>query len=1142
MITYKEFLGKLDKFINKYYRNRLFKGILLFLSLVIVSFLLSISIEYFFYLSSSLRFSILFTFTFFSVILFIYFILFPIAGIYNIFGRITYMQAAKYLSAHYPELDDKLYNVLELKQLSDNDSSVLLNAAIEQISNKFIAYKFVNVIKYKYLAKYFKYLTLPLLIILLIIFVEPNFITKPTERYLNPYTHFDREFPFEILIENTNMSVSYEDEFELNISVIGAELPEELHIRYNGFNYQCNRVNNNQFTYKFKNVREDISFNLEVGDYISRLYNLEVIPNPQLLNTRLILYYPKHTNKKKEVIEGKLNTSVPEGSKLIWQILTENTLDFDVDFLFPSNRAEKPKHIATTDNGFYEFSKVAYNSFSYNLILKSLAGVGSAQNDTLKYTINVIRDEYPKIKTLEDIKADKLTRIYTLHLSDDYGIKSLILKANIYNEQTAKNSHINDTIRLNFSKNMSLNYTLNISNYSLQPGDELSYFFEVSDNDAINNFKHSVSETFGYRQKSLDDIKIELDSLSKQNDSKMDNTTEDLLKMEEKYEDITKMFIEKNKISWSERQSIDRILEEQQKLLEEYSSFSEDLEKNFSLEKELTDFSEELAEQQNQLEELYKQMLDKDLQKKLEDLQKMMEDAMDKDKIMEAFSDLKEEQESLEEELKRNMELYKQLKFDKALESLLSELNNKKEQLQQLSSKTKDAASKGRDKHKMQDSLRSEQAKFNEDFSKLDNDFSKLEKLNNDLEKPTSFTKPEEEFDAVKQSLNKAESEMSDNMKSANEAQNKAEESLEDLIDNLEEQQENIEDETTAEDAESIRSLLKSVVRTSFKQENLLIGLSNTKVSDPRYSDIIRSQVELKAELDHIVDSIRAISKRQVQIALFTQKEIRSIELYSKEAVQSLLKYHNVIYKRYNFKNTTAKAKQQYIMTSLNNLALLLAESLDNMESAMKSKGSSSKKSKGKPSMSCSNPGSSKKPSKSPKPSLSDMQKALNEQMKAMQKMIEGLKKEGGKTGSDGKLSEELMRATMQQEQIRRSLAEKFNEAKAANRKMAGEYNSILGEMEKTERDLVNRTISQTTLMRQKNIETRLLEAEKAEMKREQEERRVANEGGVFSPVILDVLPDSVLDSKTTKDVFIFSFPVLHPYYDSKVRNYLIKD
>src|SRR4051812_47452349 len=79
---------------------------------------------------------------------------------------------------------------------------------------------------------------------------------------------------------------------------------------------------------------------------------------------------------------------------------------------------------------------------------------------------------------------------------------------------------------------------------------------------------------------------------------------------------------------------------------------------------------------------------------------------------------------------------------------------------------------------------------------------------------------------------------------------------------------------------------------------------------------------------------------------------------------------------------------QQMVMTSANNLALMLSESLDNLQQQQKNM---------KPgSGSCNKPGGKgEKPGSKPKPSMSEMQKKLGEQLGKMQ--------EGMQQGKDPK-------------------------------------------------------------------------------------------------------------------------------------------
>ena len=109
-----------------------------------------------------------------------------------------------------------------------------------------------------------------------------------------------------------------------------------------------------------------------------------------------------------------------------------------------------------------------------------------------------------------------------------------------------------------------------------------------------------------------------------------------------------------------------------------------------------------------------------------------------------------------------------------------------------------------------------------------------------------------------------------------------------------------------------------------------------------------------------------------------------------------------------------ALGKQQYVMTAVNNLALLLAESLNQMQQK-----SMSIKSSGKSGKSCPMPGQGKPSMKS----MRQMQEQLNQQMENMKKSMEKGKSEQGKMGKSG-TSEQYARMAAEQEALRRQLGE----------------------------------------------------------------------------------------------------------------------
>lgn len=91
-------------------------------------------------------------------------------------------------------------------------------------------------------------------------------------------------------------------------------------------------------------------------------------------------------------------------------------------------------------------------------------------------------------------------------------------------------------------------------------------------------------------------------------------------------------------------------------------------------------------------------------------------------------------------------------------------------------------------------------------------------------------------------------------------------------------------------------------------------------------------------------------------------------------------------------------------------------------------------------------------------------------------------------------MSEQLAKMVAQQEAIRQALQEFNQENNKDGQGKLGDLEKAMKQMEDTQRDLLNRQISDETMKRQEHILTRLLESEKAERERDQEERRESNE------------------------------------------------
>ena len=1171
---YGNFIKQMDIFLRRFYMNRFWKGLFVLLSVLTLVFVFFCILEYFAFLSVRAR-----SFLFWSFILLVsagsvFFLLYPFGQSRGWFKRMSYQETARYLAARYPELDDKLYNVLELNELEKKETSVLLTAAIEQISSRFLAYRFERQIRF---ASNFKYLGIFLLFFLcgLILYSVNPRIIRSSHRIVHYKQEFEREFPFSISILNPVLRVPYEEDFTLMIAVEGEYLPDEIRIGQEGRFLTCRKSAPDRFSYTFSKVQRRIPFRLVSGRYRSQEYVLEVDYKPLIADMKTVLHYPAYTGKKTETVTNTLDLNVPQGTRIEWELRIDHARVLRAGFVSckpDTDREIVPEALieARAEQSLFTFSRQVFSSCRYFLLPESFSDLPI---DTLAFTIDVIPDAYPRIEVLQSTDSLHTSRRYFYgHISDDYGFHSLIFNLQCHNTQTSGEWNFRDTLFGNLPvQNKEFTYYLDWNDFNLAPGDEITYGFIVRDNDIFYPYKAAYSPEFSYRKMSQDEMRGEVERSSVSVNENFSFSLQSAQSFGKELKDMLRDMLSKKQLGWQDLKKVDLMMEQQRQLREKYQELKEEIRRKQELEDQLEAADEELKEKQRQLQELMNQLFDETTMQKLQELQELMRQNAPQEKITDVLEEIRRKQEQMNFDLERNMELYLRLEFENKLQQSVAEAGKLREKSREITEKMnlKEEWNAVR-----ADSLLQDQKELEAGRERLEEMLESVDELNQRLEKSTSFRLPDSLLDAVRKSIDETEENIQNGKQGeASRSQENTDEVLQQLSDNLSGQMAGIEEEEASEDADFIRLLLKSIVRVSMQQEELMGEIEKTRLNDPHYTDLIRRQSALNTEIRFVADSIRAISRRQPQVALATQKETQNILGYSKESLDLLLGMNNVYYRNYNMVNSRALSRQQYTMTSLNNLALLLSESLDKMQQKMNMKGQGSpkkKKQKGQPQMSCPTPGknnssmpmmpSMESMSKQQKQSLQQMQQELNRRIEELKKMLQqqgqgkpqesrqGRDSKPGASGnlsgdevSEEKISEGFARAAAQQEMIRRMVQEKLQEAKKAGSGASGLYNSVLGDMEQTEKDLVNRILNDRLLSRQKNIETRLLEAENAELKREKDNRRESKEGGLYMPFESDSIETAIKKNKSGVDLLRFSYPELRPYYKKKVQDYFFK-
>ena len=288
----------------------------------------------------------------------------------------------------------------------------------------------------------------------------------------------------------------------------------------------------------------------------------------------------------------------------------------------------------------------------------------------------------------------------------------------------------------------------------------------------------------------------------------------------------------------------------------------------------------------------------------------------------------------MERDLDRALKLFKQMQLEQKVENVAKNLEKQADQLdkQAEESAKKDEASEDQQK---------QQEKSQEDFKNTKEQLKELEEQaeKDELNKPDPSEKDQQEID---KEMEKAMNDLKKNQsKKASSSQSKSAKAMRSMSKSMQESMESSEMEEMKENMDDLRNILDNLVTLSFGQEHVMKDFRGMSLQDPRVIKLSQEQLKLQDDAKIIEDSLNALASRVVQIQSFVTRELTNMKFYMDESTQQLRER----------RLSVAASKQQFAMTSINNLALMLSDVLKNMQQqmnamAMPGKGKAARKAK----------------------------------------------------------------------------------------------------------------------------------------------------------------------------------------------------
>ncbi|MCB5251296.1 MAG: hypothetical protein RBS16_00215 [Candidatus Cloacimonadales bacterium] len=793
----------------------------------------------------------------------------------------------------------------------------------------------------------------------------------------------------------------------------------------------------NDYYKDFYNVENSFYYSIKSEYGSSDTFYVEVLDKPFVKSLNIKINYPSYTKLKPAYLENSDgNITVLNGSQLNFETEVDNIVN-SAKIVFQDNTFMSLKRTGKTT---WDVDFKANKTQNYHFILTNKL---ENESQPIPKTLNVVVDAEPQIDVVFPQSDTTLTQnmIFPISFqaSDDYGLQNLVIHY-LINDNLSHSKLIQKQFTSTFFES---DYYLDLDEFMLIPGDEITYWLEVEDNSP--QVQKGVSKRQKLKFPSIEEIYQQMEQQETISKDNLEMALKESKLIQEDFERKRRELLRKNIPDADDKSDILEMLKKHDELnkmvdnvAKEYQQMIENLEKNNAA-------NEQILDKMQKIQEIMEEINTPELQSLLHDMQKNI-NQMSPDFLKKTMEDLKFSLEDFTQSLQQTLDLLESIKKEMNLQKL-SELAKEMEKMQSaLNDKTSDAKNPSdlTDQQKqIKDMLKQLQDEISKSLDLFDKEKDKeylqeLQQLSNDIDES-----------GLQQDLDESISSLEKNMKQK--AQNSQKLSLQKMS-QLSKKLEKMQSAISGGDMQEIMETLQKTIKRLILFSKLHEDLSSNFAHDP-----IPILPEMIANYDGIQMTLQYLYTAP-QILMFLGQK------YFYDVSQTQNAYRSFFSDMQDNKLHTAKNHMTNIQKGINLIILDLLNTADNMEGGG---GSGSMQS-----------------------FMQQLQQMGQEQL-AMNMMTQSIMNQMMQNGNQ---TSQQMRQQMQRlaaEEQR--LADNLNRALQTNpdaQKHTQQIKHLTEELESIAKQLKQGKLDKTLLDRQNNIMSKLLDIEKSIQKREFSQKR----------------------------------------------------
>ncbi|KAK3582243.1 hypothetical protein CHS0354_023782 [Potamilus streckersoni] len=607
-----------------------------------------------------------------------------------------------------------------------------------------------------------------------------------------------------------------------------------------------------------------------------------VLDPPDVASFNLKIIPPSYSNIPISVLDENFgDITALEGSQINIQLTTTKPFSSANLYFLSDSSYLKLNNENGTAVGTFKISK--NDSYQFKLLDKNQL----ENKHGATYQIKVIPDLFPNLNVVrpsaaENELSESLKEPLQIEIEDDLGFSSFTLyyqiNSSLYFQIDTSFKSI--PLPLNGSTNevtrsliRTIFYEWNLASEQVVAGDEVKFYFEIADNDAIHGFKKFKSNYFKYKAPTLEELYKSVESKEKDIANQLNKQIYETEMMSKEIERIQNELKQKSKIDWQDKKAIENLIEKQKSIQSKLEETVGSIDETIKRMESRNLLSKETLEKYMEVQELLKNSQIPELQDEMKKLQEKLT-SVKENEVREALKSMEFNEDRFKKRLERIKELLLRTQLEKKYDELSKRLSELSAQQNKLTQKINSDNEPKLDPERRKADLINEQAAiqkqleaFEKAFSNIKeklSDFQKSDKLPNEeikqFEEKYSKENPSDDINQVKQSIEK------NNLQTASQKSQSASKKLSSLSDALNEIKSSFKKMQKSEIIDALRQAVQNALSISKAQEeirdNLALEMKDNKLNKSEAQDFAVEQADISELLESLTKDMQKASKR----------------------------------------------------------------------------------------------------------------------------------------------------------------------------------------------------------------------------------------------------------------------------------------